>query len=226
MAIAFVGNTQAGGGVLNGANVTLNLNAPGVGSAPSVGDIVLIVSSTFGRAGNEGRIGNALSYTQIADLTGGTQRIRVAWKAFAAGENSVTIEGSGNGSDGMAGFAIWFSGVDASPFSVTSTTNTGTTGSPDPAAITPAHDDCMIVCLGGVNANDNDPGTQTNYTVVIGAAANDANDSGAAGSRRLLSGGSGVSEDPPVYVGWASTGWGVLTAALKAADTLMGQAML
>ena len=219
MAVAFRGHIQ--GTATNGANITLTLTSPTSGAAPQVDDIILVVSTTLNRSGNEGRIGNALSYTEEFSLVT-IARFRFAWKLYVSGENSLVVEGSANTQDGMTAMAIWFSGVDtASPFSTTSQSATGFS-LPDPPAITPADNDCMIVCRGGINVVDATPGTMTNYTVLGSPTANDNNDSSTALAYRLLSGGSGASENPGTWASWTSTNWGAVTAALKPAAVVPG----
>jgi hypothetical protein len=227
MAIAFRGHDIIA--VTNGNSATFTFLSPNSGSVPVAGDVVVIVSGAFGRAGNEGRIGNALGYTEVNDLTATTRRIRVAWKVFVAGETGPVVEGTGNNADAMAAVAIWFSGVDTTnPFSTTNTTATGNSTNPDPPAITPADNDCAIVVLAGSGIHDATPGTITNYNVLASASASDTNPNSATIAYRLLSGGSGSPENPAAFTTWAAGNWGVVTAALKpeAVNILMGQAML
>jgi hypothetical protein len=215
MAVAFKGHVT--GSTTNGTNITLNLAAPTSGAAPAAGDVVFVVSCSYARAGNEGRIGNALSYASVNDFNSTTRRHRVAWKAWASGENSVVVEGTANASDGMAAVAVWFSGVDtASPFSVTNAQVTGNSTNPNPPAIVPADNNCAIVVLAGSGSNDAAPGTLANYTVLTAINGNDANPNSAAVAYRILSGGSGVSEDPAAFSAWITGNWGVVTAALQA----------
>ena len=219
MAIAFKGHVT--GQATNGNNATLNLASPTSGSAPSAGDVVLAVSCSFGRAGNEGRIGNALSYAPVNDFNSATRRHRVAWKAWVSGENSITVEGSANSADAMAASAIWFSGVDTvNPFSTTNTTATGTSTNPNAAAIVPADNNCAIVVLAGSSNTDAAPGTLTSYTVLASIASNDTNQNTVNIAYRILSGGSGVSQDPAAYNAWITGDWGVVTAALQEASVV------
>jgi hypothetical protein len=227
MAIAFRG--RRGLSALDGGNITLNPSSVGSGSPASVDDICLVIASSFNRAGNETRIGNALGYTQVADFTSGTQRFRVAYKIYAAGENTVTVEGSANAADGMSAQLMIFSGIDtASPLSTTTITATGASTNPNPPSITPAHNDCLIIAMCGSNNTDVSPGTIANYdTTAIGAAANDTNDSVTHCAYRILTGNSGVAQDPAAWSSWSTGSWGCATLAIKPLiHTLMGQAVL
>lgn len=210
MAIAFV--VEVAGGTSNGVNRDLDISG-----LASVGDLVLVVSSAFGRAGNEGRIGNALGYTQIADVTN-TQRVRVAWKIYVSGENTVTVEGSGNAADATCGYLMIFNGFQAgTPIDVTPTTATGNSTNPDCPAITPAHNNCMIVALAGSSAADATPGTVASYTqpTTPGAQGIDTNNASAAGVYRLLSGGGGSPENPAAWSAWLTGTWVGVTVAIR-----------
>ena len=221
MAISFVGFN--GDNVINGGNLSIDLTAASP-SAPSDGDLCIGLSYVFDRSGNEGRIGNALSYTPLVDNTTGTYRLRVAWKNFVTGDTPVAIEGSGNANDGTVGQVYIFRGHDSStPFDVTTTETNATSTNPDPPAIVPSSDDCMIVAMSGSSNIDSTPGTVASYTVITGRAANDINPARVNTAYRLLSGGGGASENPAAWSSWSSGVWVSVTAAIRPAGVAAGQ---
>lgn len=225
MAISFVG--FSGRNSLNGTTGNIDLASPTSGSAPSDGDLCIGVSYCFDRGGNEGRLGDALSYNPLVDNTAGTYRMRVYWKNFVTGEELVSQEGSGNSSDGIAGQIFTFRGHDSTtPIDVTPTEANATSTNPDPPAIVPVSNDCMILVLGGggmTTATDTTPGTMTNYTTMAGRAAADTNAPSINTARRLLTGGAGASEDPPAWTSWGSSAWVVVTIAIRPAGAATGQ---
>ena len=217
MALSFVGADS--GTNTNGGNVTFDLSTV----SPQVGDIVFIVSAVFGRAGTEGRIGNALSYTEIVDTTN-TTRVRVAYKVFATGETGPVIEGSGNIADATVGVWSIFRGQDTStPIDVTTTTATGSSTNPDPPSITPTSNDCMILAMSGSGVNDTTPGTITSYTTASNATRADDNPMSVALAYRLLSGGAGSGENPAAWSGWSTGAWVSATVAIRPAAAAAGQ---
>ncbi len=222
MAITFVGcnvgTATNGGNVTHSATVLLDSGGSTVSAA--VGDLLVVASTTFGRAGNEGRIGNALSYTQDVDTTPGTQRFRVAYKIYVSGENSVVAEGSGNAADAMASVIFCFRGVDTStPLDVATTTANATSTNPDPPAITPTNNNCAILVFAGSAVNDGSVTKPTGYTDFGTAQSSisdsDTNSSTIAGAYKILSGGGGASENPGSWTAWTSGAWVAATMALR-----------
>lgn len=217
MAIAFRGSVAAGAN--NGNNVSLALSTI---SGITTGDRVVIVSGAGpNRAGNEGRIGNALGFTEIIDQSvSNVIRARAAHKSYnSATDGTCTVEGSGNTADGTAAVAFAFSGVDSTtPIDVTSTTATGSgVGQPNPPSITPTSANCAILAAGVSSLIDATKGTLANYTqpTPFSANGNDTNDADVAISYRLLSGGAGSPEDPPAYASWGTGSWVAATIALR-----------
>lgn len=214
MAITFIGSTS--GTAINGGNVTLTLS--GI-SGIATGDLVYIASGTFGRAGNEGRIGNALGFTADRDVTN-TIRLRTAYKIYNSGtDGTCTVEGSTNAADGMTAVAFVFRGTNAGTFAldVTSTTATGSSTNPDPPSITPTDANCCIIA-GAVSAVvDATPGTITNYTepTTFVNTASDTNNSTTAMAYRILSGGAGAAENPAAFSSWSTAAWVSFSVALR-----------
>lgn len=213
MALSFIGAATAT--ATNGGNATFNLAAANP-SGPSDGDLVVIISGTFGRAGNEGRIGNALSYVPLVDVTA-TTRLRVAYKVFGSSETAPVVEGSGNTADALVAACIILRGQDASPIDVTSTTANGSSADPDPASITPVSNDCAIITLATSGVNDGGVLAPTNYTRVAQNAAADTNNITTAIAYRILTGGAGSPEDPATFTAWSSGAWVAATVAIRPA---------
>lgn len=212
MAITFIGSNDVG--ISNGGNSTLDLTTA-TPAGPSDGDLIVICSSTFGRAGNEGRIGNALSYTEIFDVTN-TNRLRIAYKVFAAGETGPVVEGSGNAADGLAVIFSIFRGQNtATPIDVAITSATGSSADPDPAAITPASDDCAIVVFAGSSSDDPNITSPTNYTEIEDRGITETNSASASNAYRILSGGAGASENPGTFTLWTTGAWVAATVAIR-----------
>lgn len=200
---------QVSGTSVSGNNITLTVPA-GIAN----GDIVLIVSGTNARAANEGRIGNALAYQEIANQANGI-RGRVAWKAYnTADGTTVTVEGSGSVQDAMSATMSVWRGAPATPFYVSAVVATGNSTNPNPGAITPISANDAIVAL-AVSAVNDVPTTGANGSYTIPAtgasSATDNNPASSAFEYQILAGGAGVSQDPPAFPGWNTATWVAFT---------------
>lgn len=226
MASSFIG--IAGGNAANGAafNVDLTTASP---SAPSDGDLCIAWSYVPDRGGNVGRIGNSLSYNEFVDDTTSTAtyRFRAAWKNFTTGEETVGIETSSNASDGGVAQIIVLRGHDSStPLDVTTVIAAGSSTNPNPGAIVPSSNDCMILALGASGNTDTVPGTMTNYTTMAGRSSADAISVAVNSARRLLTGGAGASENPAAWSAWATGEWVVATVAIRPAGAAVSGSRL
>lgn len=220
MAIAVVG-TPVGGGKNNGGNVSLSIT--GVAD----GNIIYICGGHFTRAGNIGpsQTGFATTWTEVYLDTSLTNSFGVWRTTWHTGDNTAVVgQGDSDASDASAYAVIVLSGVDpTTPEDVTRTLATSSTYPPNPAAIVPASNNCMIlICAGG--DYDTSPGTVTNYTSVFGNGS-DTNSLTAALGRRLLSGGGGSSEDPGGWNTWSgSNAWRTVTVAIRPYVPLLSSA--
>lgn len=216
MAISIIGAVNAT--AVDGGNATIDISS----LSPQVNDLVVIGSETATRGGNEGRIGNALSYTQDKTGTSG-QKFRTAYKKYVSGEDTITIEGSGNASDALAAVAIVLRGQDTTtPLDVASTITGGNSTNPDCPSITPSNNDCCILAIAGSLISDSSVTSPTNYTKPTNGSINavDTNSCTIAISYRLLSGGGGAAENPASYTSWSTGPWYGATMAILPAAVL------
>lgn len=218
MTISFVGAVS--GNALNGGNVSLNVQS----TAGAIdGDYVWIISGAFGRAGTEGRIGNALSYTQITDNTN-TIRCRSAGKIYASADGAtVTVEGSANTADTTVAVALVFRGVDSTtPIDATTIVATGSSTNPNPGSITPVRGSTAFIAAAVSGVSDASPGTVTGYTQPTNFATNgnDTNAATAAASYKISTA-NPAAEDPAAYSSWSNAAWVALTVALRPAATAL-----
>lgn len=155
-------------------------------------------------------------YTFVADddNTGATYYYKFMGASPDASVSWPSIAGSGN--YGQSAVAFVFRGVNtSSPINGTPNEVVGV----DPGAITPSVNNCCIV-VGTANASvDNAPGTITNYLGALAAAADGStNDASIAMTYRILSGGSGVSENPGAWSAFPEVDFsGSVTIALAPA---------
>lgn len=216
MAISIIGAVNAT--AVDGGNATIDISS----LSPQTDDLVVIASGTAMRSGNEGRIGNALSYTQDSNLASG-QRLRTAYKKYVSSETSITVEGSGNAYDALVAVAIVLRGQDTTtPIDVTSTATGGNSTNPDCPSITPSSNDCCILAIANSVVSDTSVTAPTNYTKPTNGSINavDTNSYTLAIAYRLLSGGAGAAENPANFTAWSTGVWQSITMAIRPAAVL------
>jgi hypothetical protein len=218
MAVGYVAHVSAA--TTNGANVSVS-SATISGAGIASGDLLIMGATTFPRgAGNA-----AISYgAEIVNTDNGTlSRLRVNW-GFWDGSSLVSAAGTSNAADAAALIVIGFNGADlTTPINLTATPATATSTNPDCPAIVPTVDDCMIVVVAGSGVADGSVTLAGGYTARVGSAGNDTNPFAIHGGHRLLTGGSGASEDPPAFGSWGSGAWVGATIALQPPLAVVGQ---
>lgn len=209
MAISIVGTAVVGGSGTNGGDVTVTLPA-GV----AAGDVVWVWGGHKNTAATSyGPTAASPGFTQLyldtSTLCGFGCWRRVLNGALA----SITCHGSGVNGDGAAYCAIVLRGAsNLAPESTTSTIANGTTGSPNPAAITPGVAGAAVIIGAASTVSDAAVGTVANYTNLGNVNANGSGqDISGAGALRLSP---GSPEDPPAWSAWANGTWRAITIAV------------
>lgn len=202
--------------VTNGGTATVDLTTI-AGLAQD--DIVLGFCFSTG-----GTRANPSGWTEIQSDTNvgaGSGQVQCSYKIMGASpDTSVSFWDSGTTADSTAALAFAFRGVNtASPINTSAETETGAGNNPDPPSVTPGVDNCCIVIFACGFGLDTSVGTVTNYTHPTNdtITANDNNDSTVAGAYRILTGGSGVPEDPGSWNSWANMANWSVTIALEPA---------
>ncbi len=193
MAIAFRGS--ATGSVIDGG--TLSVTLSGI-SGLAEGDIVFVsvaITDTI-NATPDGwlELDAGAHYAVYYKIMGETP------------DTSVSFGDTGGSTDSGAAVAMAFSGAEFnSNWDISSSVSPN---APDPPSVTPASDNNCILVFGisYLEATvDTSVGTITNYSTPVVARGNDSIDSQVAAAYRILSGGSGVAQDPAAFSGWATT---------------------
>jgi len=217
MAITFIGS--ASGSAINGANATIN-----VGGVTGIadGDFLIVMTGTFARAAGNGLVttNGTGNFTEPVNATSTNFRGRVACK-FRTGDTTLTMAGSANTADAVAGLCMVFRGVDpVAPLDVAAVSATGSSANPDPPAIIPVTDHAFIVAMAASMVRDTSwSGTVTNYlpaTPVGVASAAETNASTVAGMYRDLA--VAALENPAAFTSWSSGTWVAATLALNPRD--------
>lgn len=155
MAIQYVGGTTKNriDGGFGGATISLTSLTGGIASAPSAGDIVIVVYSVGSTS--DLSIGVTTSgYTEIVELYRDAPTVdtnlSVSWKRMGSTpDTSVSVTVPASAADGSSVCVQVYRGVDATtPFDVTATTQTDPGTSPNPPEITPVTSGALILAAG------------------------------------------------------------------------------
>lgn len=168
--IKFVGQADAAdNGTLSSQTLTLSSGlADGIDTAVREDDLVIVAQSVNRGPTNQDLTITTSGYTEIADLyqlNSESLNFGVHYKVMGATpDNDVEVPVYTGTFNSHVVMVFVFRGVDtATPFDVTSTTNTGAnTADCDPPAITPATAGAVIVTANGSAHNH---GGQTTYTI-------------------------------------------------------------
>jgi hypothetical protein len=223
VAITQVGGTN--GGAANAGAVTLTL--PG---SMAVNDLIIVA---YGNGDNDATnpsltmttagYTNLLGSTLHGNNAGGDASLAIFYKLHNGSDTQAVCAAGGTGTDSASGAALQvFRGVDTStPFEVTSTTATGTTGGdPNPPSISTFTEATSAVVIAGAVASATSPLTltaPTNYTTNPQNGTGTDTFSISTGLAYRLSGASDP-EDPGVFTdSGAGVGWAAVTMVLKVA---------
>lgn len=231
MRLEYVGGNSAVG---TGATVSVSLTAltGGLSSTAAEGDIVVVIWGWATNAvADPGTLTMSTSgYTYcFTDLYANDTReanMRMAYKVMGSTPDTTAVCNRVNNGAYGGGIAVqvWRNVDTASPLTGTSSGATGTNSNDgNPPAITPAVNDAVVVCGMVGSGSTTASGTKTapaDYTTYHVSTKGDGTgaDCYLALSARILSGGSGVSENPAAYSGGSTTtsdGWCAGTLALN-----------
>jgi len=227
MAITYVGG--ATGVSVGNTDVSVSLTAltGGSDSAPTAGDLIIFAYNVADADNVDlDQVCNTAGFAEIADLFGnGTNdaNLGVYWQIHTS-DTAVVGEGSAGGTDtAIQGVVMVFRGVDTgTPFDVTGTTATGTTGgTPAPPAINWSTAGTWTVIVGANAHTANVNGTftaPTNYTTDFLTVGNQDTADGIIGMGYRTN--PADPEAPGTMTSSATaTGWCAMTMALRAAVT-------
>jgi hypothetical protein len=220
MAITFVGSNT---GEHHGGAFGLNLSLP----ASIQNDLVVVFSASQDET--KGGPPSTAGYTAIADLLHPSLdcRLYVSYKFMGATpDTQVSFPAAASTPvDNMVVIVMVFRGVHATLLDTTITTASGTTGSADAPAITPAHADCCIVIAGAAPALTGSPGSVNSYlpTPAVKQTGTVSDATGRvtiSSAYRILVGGISV-QNPTAWSNWVpgSLGYVALTIALRPITT-------
>lgn len=196
MAIVFVGGVE--GSATNGGNVTLDLTAltGGAESAAAAGDVVIVL----GAMSSTQTVTIPAAYISLVNATS----TKVGWKQMGATpDTSVTVTGSGSGTNATAGIAFVYRGVDLG--SITAATTTGTSTNPDPPSIVTVTPNAVVVAGFRTAILDTSVTAPTSYAHQFDVAGDDNNDVTVGMSDRTIA--SPTTEDPAAWTGVSSAAW-------------------
>lgn len=173
MAIAFLGLAEAS--AINGGSLTLNFpsSAQVAGAYVIVAYAVPQVPFTMGVTSSS----TSDAYTSIASTTNTNLNFAVFRKFIAAGETQAICTGTGRSSDGDTAVCLIFSGVSTSaPESVTPTTATGASATPDSPSITVGSANNVVISAVAQAATDTTVTAPTSFVNQVDINANDTLD--------------------------------------------------
>lgn len=115
-------------------------------------------------------IPTGLTEVQTGGSPASVPGVSVFRRVLSADSGSVTITNVGTNTSGVLAQMVVYRGVDTTtPEDVVSVTAVGATGDPDPGAITPVTDDCVILTVGFMDDGDQlAAAAPTNYTKILG----------------------------------------------------------
>ena len=129
-------------------------------------------------------IPTGLSEVQTGGTPASIPGVSVFRRVLSSDSGSVTVTNAGTNVSGIVGQMIVYRDVDTTtPEDVNPTTNTGTTGDPDPASITPVNDKSMILAIGFGDTEQTVATPPSGYSNLLTTMTVDGGDEGdAAGS--------------------------------------------
>jgi hypothetical protein len=153
------------------------------------------------------------------DSNDGTHYIRtsVAWKRMGVSpDTSVLCRGTGNANDCCAYSAFVLRGVDTTTaIDATTTTATGTAGSPNSPSITTVTQGALVFSFGASTDYDTDQVQPSNYTLVETAVRNDGVNTAISIGSALRSITTPGAENPGPWADWTGGTWTAATVAIR-----------
>jgi len=224
MAVEIVGTPTSS----QGDSATASVTVPTVSGGILAGDYLVVAFCACESEDNtsgvpSGMDGEWISELQVGQSPPSVPGLQVFYELCSGGE-------SGTRSTGLSFTCGWMMiafvvrGVDGTtPLDVTPTTAQSTaTGYPNPPAITPTNDDCMILAFGikDETGADNLTSHPTNYTGLGWENNNQSTGGTLMCAYRVLSGGGGSSEDPGAWSGSGGNDeWAAATIACRPGPT-------
>lgn len=207
--ISLVGSTE--GNAIDGTDLTLSL--PG-GLRES--DVVYVM---FGISTTAGGGTTSPGWTQIGSTVDNTVRTQVFRKVMGyTPDAQIVLTGSASATNGCAGIAYGFRGVDiVSPEDQTATTATGTSAAaPDSPSITTQTANAWVISFGCKTGNDPTVVAPTGYSNQVDDVANDTTDVTVGAATKLVA--AAGAEDPAEWTTWtANVAWAAWSIAVRSA---------
>ena len=211
---------------LTGDNTAFSVDVPSdVSGGILAGDYIIVIAVHSESEDNDwtpvppsGMDGTWVTELQVGQTPPSVPGVHVFYELCSGGESgSRTMTADFAGS--MSGICFVVRGVDGTtPLDVAvQTVQSTATGDPDPPAITPANDDCMILAVGLQDDTDAASMTSppTNYTSLAFLNCNESTGHNNMAAYRILSGGGSSSENPGAWNIGANDEWAAATIALR-----------